>query len=194
MEDAISQGFTAFVLSATLAASIGAAQPGNSYAPDVRSRAAGPSTDVAPQLDARHSNGSAIVSIDLLRHPISPKVRKLLLGAMDKMDSGDHATAIERLSEILAKHPDSAPYVQDLLGVEYVKTDRFEAAVNAFDKAVLLLPHDPMTHYYLGLALICTGDYDRATKEVQRALELDPKNARMQARLTALLKRSRSAN
>jgi Flp pilus assembly protein TadD len=50
-----------------------------------------------------------------------------------------------------------------------------------------LLPHDPMTHYNFGLALVCAGDYDRATQEVQRALELDPKNPRMQERLNALL-------
>ena len=144
------------------------------------------------QPETKPTNGPAVVSVDLLRHPISAKVRKLLLSAMDKMESGDHEAAIEQLRETLAKYPDSAPYVQNLLGVEYVKTDRFDAAVSSFEQAVSLLPHDAMTHYNFGLELICAGDYDRAAQEFQRALELDPKNVQMQARLNALLERDQA--
>jgi Flp pilus assembly protein TadD len=134
------------------------------------------------------------VSVDLLRHPISAKVRPLLLSAIEKMEAGDHEAAIAQLRETLSKYPDSAPYVHNLLGVEFVKTDRFETAIRSFEQAVALLPHDAMTHYNFGLALVCAGDYDRATQEVQRALELDPKNPRMQARLNALLEHQRSGN
>jgi Flp pilus assembly protein TadD len=134
------------------------------------------------------------VSVELLRHPISAKVRPLLLQAIEKMESGDHEAAIEQLQKTLEKYPDSAPYVHNLLGVEYVKTDRFETAIRSFEQAVLLLPHDAMTHYNFGLALVCAGDFERATQEVQRALELDPKNPRMQARLNALLERKHSVN
>lgn len=165
MGTTISLGFAAFVCSAALAAS--------------------------QQPEAKPSNGPAVVSVDLVRHPISAKVRKLLLSAMDKMESGDHEAAIGQLLETLKKYPDSAPYVQNLLGVEYVKTDRFEAAIRSFEQAVMLLPHDAMTHYNFGLALVCAGNYDRAAQEVQRALELDPKNAQMQARLDALLEHKR---
>lgn len=143
---------------------------------------------------AAQESGPALVSVDLLRHPITPKVRQLLLSAMDKMESGEHETAIQQLLEMLTKYPDSAPYVHNLLGVEYVKTDRINAAVSSFEQAVLLLPHDAMTHYNFGLALICAGDYDRATQEVQQALKLDPRNPRMQARLNALLEHKRSGN
>ena len=65
------------------------------------------------------------VPVDVLRHPVTAKVRQLLVKAMDKMESGDHEAAIAVLRETLLKHPDSAPYVDNLLGVEYVKTDRF---------------------------------------------------------------------
>jgi len=140
----------------------------------------------ASQEPLRSNNGPATVSVDVLRHPISAKVRHLLLGAMDKMESGDHQAAIAQLRETLTKYPDSAPYVHNLLGIEYVKTDQFNAAVSSFEQAVLLLPHDAMTHYNFGLALICSGDYDRAAQEVQRALALDPGNAQMQARLDTI--------
>ena len=142
------------------------------------------------QPETKPTNGPAVVSVDLLRHPITAKVRQLLLSAMDKMESGNHEAAIQQLRETLTKYPDSAPYVHNLLGVEYVKTDRFEAAVSSFEQAVSLLPHDAMTHYNFGLALVCAGDYDRAAQEIQRALELDPQNAQMQARLDTIQARS----
>jgi Flp pilus assembly protein TadD len=142
--------------------------------------------------------GTDVVSADVLRHPITPKVRQLLLRAMEKIEAGDHETAIHELQETLTKYPDSAAYVHNLLGVEYVKTDRFKDAVSSFEQAVLLLPHDAMTHYNFGLALVCAGDYDRAAQEVQRALELDPRNTegntKMRARLNALLEHKRSVN
>lgn len=164
---AIPQAFAAFVLSAALAAFELPAQNA-SQEPQPR-------------------DPPAIVSIDLLRHPITAKVRQLLFRVMVKMDAGDHETAIQQLRDMLAKYPDSAPYVYNLLGVEYVKTDRFGAAVKSFEQAALLLPHDAMTHYSLGLALVCAGDNNRAAQEVRRALELDPTNAKMQARLNAIL-------
>src|ERR1700678_2587653 len=67
----------------------------------------------------------SVVSMDVLRHPMSAKVRQQLLSAMKKVDAGEPEAAIGQLRETLAKYPDSAPYVQDLLGVAYVKTDRY---------------------------------------------------------------------
>jgi tetratricopeptide (TPR) repeat protein len=136
--------------------------------------------------EAKPGNGSAVVSVDILRHPVNAKIRKLLLRAMEKTDSGEHEAAIGQLLEILRKYPDSAPYVHNLLGVEYVKTGRFQTAVSSFEQAISWLPHDAMTHYNFGLALVCAGDYRRAAQEVQRALELDPNNGAMRVRLNAL--------
>ncbi|MGD1069754.1 MAG: tetratricopeptide repeat protein [Bryobacteraceae bacterium] len=138
--------------------------------------------------------GSATVSVDFLRHPVSAKVRQRLLKALDKMASGEHDAAIGQLLETLKKYPDSAAYVYSLLGVEYARTNRFDAAVHALEQGALLLPHEAMAHYNFGLALICAGDYDRAAQEVQRALELDPKNTTFQARLNALQGHVRSGN
>ena len=143
--------------------------------------------DQTTRLQAATANPPAVVSVEVLRHPVPAKIRKLLLKAIDTSESGDHESAIEQLQEVLARYPDSAPYVQNLLGVEYVKTDRVQAALSSFEQAVSLLPHDAMTHYNFGLALVCAGDYGRAAREVQRALELDPGNGKMQASLNSLL-------
>ena len=171
MRPTISPRLVVLVLCAAFHGSEAAAQSGvEAYPPGAKSR-----------------NAPAVVSVDILRHPISRKVRRLLLRAMGKMNAGDQEGAISILLGTLAKYPDSAVYTEALLGVAYVKTDRYEEGVVALEKAVALLPHDAMTHYNLGLALICTGDYRRAAAEVKRALELDPKNAKMQARLDALM-------
>jgi tetratricopeptide (TPR) repeat protein len=140
------------------------------------------------------AEGSAVIPVDVLRHPITARVRKILLSAMAKIDAGEHAPAIEQLQETLRKYPDSAPYVQNLLGAEYVRTDQLPAAISSFEHAVSLLPNDPMTHYNFGLALVCAGDYDRAARQVRRAVELDPRNEQMRARLSEILARSRSGN
>lgn len=147
---------------------------------------------VASQTQAAElAGGSGVVSVDVLRHPITPKVRQRLQKALQNIQSGDHQAAIGQLRETLAKYPDSAPYVQNLLGVEYVKTDQVQAAIESFEQAVRWLPHDAMTHYSFALALVCARDYDRAAQEVQRALELDPKNPKMQARLNQILQQKR---
>ncbi len=171
MATTISRGFAAVVWSAAFAASGVSAQEA--------------------QANTQLSDAPAVVSVDVLRHPVNAKVRQRILSALEKMESGDHAAAIRQLRETLTKYPDSAAYVQNLLGVEYVKTGRYQDAVGSFEQAASLLPHDAMTHYNFGLALVCAGDYDRAAQEVARAMELDRKNPIMQARLSALLEHKR---
>jgi tetratricopeptide (TPR) repeat protein len=135
-----------------------------------------------------------VVSIDLLRHPISEKVRRMLRKALKTINSGNHETAIGQLRETLTKYPESAAYADSLLGIEYLKTDRFKEAVDSLETAVTLLPHDAVNHYNLGLSLACAGDYDRSEQEVRRALEIDPKNITMQTFLESLLQYKNSRN
>ena len=129
------------------------------------------------------------VSVDILRHPLKEKVRRMLRKALDAMNTGHHAAAIEQLQATLAKYPESAAYAQSFLGVEYIKTERYAEAVNSFEQASELLPHDAMTHYNFGLSLACAGNYDRAEQEARRALELDPGNETAQTLLGLLLER-----
>lgn len=139
--------------------------------------------------DAKPSASHGIVSADLLRHPVSNKVRKMLQRALEMMNGGRHEAAIGQLRETLAKYPDSAAYVHSFLGVEYVKTERFQDAVSSFEQAASLLPHDAMTHYNFGLSLACAGDFDRAEQETRRALELDPQIDTARTLLGILLSR-----
>ena len=116
------------------------------------------------------------ISADLLRHPLSAQAREMIDKAQRTAQAGDHRSAIEQLTKALAKHPESAAWIQPVLGVEYLKTDQHEAAIQALEQAVLLLPRDPINRSNLGLSLAWIGQYDRAEQELHQALKLDAKN------------------
>src|SRR5450631_4495446 len=63
------------------------------------------------------------ISADLLRHPLSARARAMIDKAQRTAQGGDHLSAIEQLTKALAKHPESAAWIQPVLGVEYLKTD-----------------------------------------------------------------------
>ncbi len=133
------------------------------------------------------------VSADLLRHPISSKTRRMLQRAVDWMRSGKHQEAIRQLEDTLAKDPSSAAYVHSLLGFEFMKTDQFSAAVNCFQQAVVLLPHDAANHQNFAISLAAVGDFKRAEQEVRRAQELAPESPEIRDFLDTLTAYERSA-
>src|SRR3954471_2741844 len=55
------------------------------------------------RVHATYSGGSAIVSADELRHPVSNKARRAMEDAQRKGKSGDHSAAIEDLHKVLVK-------------------------------------------------------------------------------------------
>ena len=103
------------------------------------------------------------------------------------MRSGKHQEAIRQLEDTLSKDPSAAAYVHSLLGFEYMKTDQFAAAVDCFEQAVSLLPHDAINHQNFAVSLAGIGDYKRAEQEVRRAQELEPENPEIQHSLDAIL-------
>src|ERR1700674_414571 len=132
----------------------------------------------APDMPAPTAPAPAVISADLLRHPLPAKARQMLQQAQRAADAGDHANAVRLLERMLAKYPDSSAWAQSLLGVEYMKTDQFTAAVTSFEQAVLLLPHSAIDRSNLGVSLAAVGQYDRAERELCHALELDSDNVK----------------
>ena len=130
--------------------------------------------NVLPAQDEATRAGT--ISAELLRHPLSAQAREMITRALRTAQAGDHLSAIEQLTKALAKHPESAAWIQPWLGVEYLKTDQPESAIQALEQAVLLLPRDPINRSNLGLSFASTGQYDRAAQELRRALKLDAKN------------------
>jgi len=126
------------------------------------------------------------VSADMLRHPISSGTRRMLHRAVDWMRSGDHQKAIQQLEATLSKDPSSAAYVHSLLGYEYMVTEQVIPAITCFEKAVLLLPHDPANHHNFALSLLMAGNYQRAEEEARHAHDLAPDNLEINRLLDAL--------
>lgn len=94
----------------------------------------------------RTPNGPATISKDALMHPLSAKARRHLVKALHLAEVGEHPAAIKELRETLVKEPSSAPYAQNLLGVEYVQNQQFAEARNSFEEAVRLMPHESVNH------------------------------------------------
>jgi tetratricopeptide (TPR) repeat protein len=130
---------------------------------------------------------AAVISADLLRHPLPAKARQMLQKAQRAADAGDHASAVQLLEGMLARYPDSSAWAQSLLGVEYMKTDQFTAAVASFEQAVSLLPHSAVDRSNLGVSLAAVGQYDRAERELRRALALDCDNVKAKQLIEVLI-------
>jgi Flp pilus assembly protein TadD len=125
---------------------------------------------------ADEATRAGTISADLLRHPLSAQAREMIDKAQRAAEAGDHLAAIAQLTKALAKHPESAAWIQPVLGVEYLRTDQHQAAIQALEQAVLLLPRDPINRSNLGLSLAFAGEFDRAELELHEALKLDAKN------------------
>jgi len=110
----------------------------------------------------------------------------MLQKAQEAINTGNHEVAIGQLQEVLAKHPDAAYYAYSLLGFAYLKTEQFPLAVDSFERALRIVPHDAVNHYDLGVSLLLGGNYKRGEEEVRMALELDPTNATAKALLHSL--------
>lgn len=69
------------------------------------------------------------------------------------------------------------------LGRAYDKTGDEQKAQKALQQAVKLQPEDGEYHYELGTVLIELAQYPEALKELKKAIEIDPENARAQTAL-----------
>ncbi len=137
----------------------------------------------------RTPSGPATISKNALMHPLSAKARRRLVKAVHLARLGEHPAAIKELRETLIKEPSSAPYAQNLLGVEYVQNQQFAEARNSFEEAVRLMPHESANHSNLGVSLAVAGDWNSAEQEARKALELDPDNSKAKSLLDLAMSR-----
>jgi len=122
-------------------------------------------------------------------HPLSAKARRRLVKAQQLAKLGEHKAAIKELRETLVKEPSSAPYAQNLLGVEYVQNQQFAEARNSFEEALRLMPHESVNHSNLGASLAVAGDWISAEQEALKALELDADNSSAKSLLDLAMSR-----
>ncbi len=137
--------------------------------------------------------GASTVSAEVLRHPLSSKARRLFAKAMHLAELGNHHGAIDGLREALVKCPADAPYVHNLLGLEYMEVEQYGEAKASFAEAARLMPRESSNHSNLGLSLAIAGEWDTAEQEERKAIQLDKSNSKAQLILEALLAHKRNA-
>lgn len=111
-------------------------------------------------------------SVDELRHPLSGKGRRLIESGQRYAKAGDHDRAIVEFRKAL-REPPSAPYACALLGIEYLKTRDFPAAVASLTEAIQYMPRLSANHSNLGYAFFLMGKRDSAERELREAVKLD---------------------
>ena len=105
--------------------------------------------------------------------------------ALVARDQGRDAEAIERLEELLRRHPDHASSCEALGGL-MMNGRRYDEAERLLRRAVELNPKSVKANYQLGLLLARTGRREEADKQLEMAKSLreeDDATSRLQLRL-----------
>ena len=79
------------------------------------------------------------------------------------------------LDKAIADHPTSAAY--DALGAHFASKSQFACAISAFRNAIRLEPDTWQGHYNLGVALLTTGEAQKAADELKTALKFNQGSA-----------------
>ena len=148
--------------------------------------AQGTGSNFFPTLPQISPAASHQISVDILRNPLPDKVLAKLEKAMKPAQMGNHQQAIEDLKGLLREHPKAAPYIYNLLGIEYEAVHQVAPAVASFEETLRVMPHLSANHYNLGVSLLDAGDVDRAEQELHTAVDLDPANVKAKRVLAAL--------
>jgi serine/threonine protein kinase/predicted Zn-dependent protease len=82
--------------------------------------------------------------------------------------------SVHEYSKAIEIDPEGEPVFYDYLGASHLSLGRPEEAITAQKKYVALLPDDANSHNDLGGAYLLTGDYEKASHEFDRALEMRP--------------------
>ncbi|MEO8097477.1 MAG: tetratricopeptide repeat protein [Acidobacteriota bacterium] len=173
-----------FVIFLAASAIPAAAQPGESFSPNVpsmvspreaaeaeRSALFPRAFDLTAKPVAPAEKGS--ISVEELRNPLEGKSLKLILSAQDLLAKGEKARAMKVL-QVAMDDKRAAPYALMILGTEHLKTGDTVAAIAELEESVRLLPSAAAMHSNLALALGWSGNGEQALRHATKALQLDP--------------------
>ncbi len=131
-------------------------------------------------LEIEQDGGKAVMKIPLARirriGPVDETVASMVETGMAHLKAGELDKAAEQFEDAIAQEA-NAP--RALLGRALVTGARGDHAASASQlyRALILVPHDPELRYYHGMALIRTGELERALEAFERALALGPEPA-----------------
>ncbi|MGH7804569.1 MAG: O-antigen ligase family protein, partial [Candidatus Binatia bacterium] len=115
------------------------------------------------------------------------KQRVLLLESLYRVRwaANDRRRALEALREA-ARIEHGDPRLQYELGLAYLRSESYDLAISALGRAISLDERNALYHYYRGVALEKTAQLPEAVQAYQRANQLQPTPASLQALARAL--------
>ena len=113
-------------------------------------------------------------------------VDALIEDGLGALDQGDHAQAIERLTDALAQNGEKWQAWR-ALGQAYLATDQAEKALEAFRKATLIRPDDADSQFGLGQAFAATNQTGPAIHAMEEALRRDHHHAAAKSAIAVLM-------
>ena len=101
----------------------------------------------------------------------APAANNLAYILAEREENLDEALNFARIAK--EKLPQD-PAVMDTIGWVYYKKGLYDSAIAEFSESAEKLPHNPMIHYHLGLALHKKQEDQKARNAFEKALALDP--------------------
>lgn len=113
------------------------------------------------------------------------KASRLTLQGVKAMDSGDTDAAVNKFLAAIASDEAYGP-AHNNLGLLHYEQGNLYQAVLAFERAMELMPNDPIVYYNLGLTLQAAGKVYEALDLYWQAVEIDPANPHFLGNLVRL--------
>ena len=114
----------------------------------------------------------ARLSAELALHPDDPALARALARA--QLERGDADAAIATLRAFANGHPQDRPELAQLLGRALYEKGALTDARTALEEAIAHRDDSALGHFYLGLVLLRSGEREAASRELSRAVQLDP--------------------
>ena len=125
-----------------------------------------------------YGSGNAGAAVEAFRaalraDPTSVVTRSNL--AQAQVSAGQDLASVLEISRAIRQENPEDPIAAETLGIALEYAGLHQAAADQFRAAIDLAPHPvAVYHFRLGLALLASGDRSQASREIERALAIDP--------------------
>jgi len=132
------------------------------------------------------------VSVRELQHPIPKQALRAAFEAQQYLEGHETAKAIAKL-ELAIRIAPAYREAHANLGVQYARAGRMDEAAGQFQTALAIGPPDVLIYTNLALAMLALKQYREGEEFAQKALSLEPENAKSQSLLRYAAAHARSS-
>jgi Tfp pilus assembly protein PilF len=120
-------------------------------------------------LQLKRDGAAKAAVVNALLAAVPETARELYRKAMDSIQAGDNAKAVERLKAAVANYPEF-PLALNELGVQYLKLGEIDKACDALRSAVKFAPEDFLPRLNYGIALLNQKKFPESEEQLRIAL------------------------